>query len=496
MRFMETSTDVSEPQSLDDVVIHLGTPINRSFSLSELDVDGGVRYGGLPGASITELPPYGTGRFRIQRPGYAMLFVEHQIAEFYVEKGNVMIKNSQETPINLVIALVSGNKENPHLSGEELSPGHSSILYSPKFRECIGITVQDPPPAILGEGWIHVQYNTAQKNPPGNDRAIPQPARNVPNGARDAPELRNYNGRSSLLHPSEVIPWERLRRVDDYSKWTFDYTKVNGRLGEFLDRCVQAMNFKSLREYVAAYIDNPLAVIQRENNALAEHYDMPTTLLAERLVGLHGAIQRALFQPDVKKPKDEAHFRELNNVGILAEGDYLPGHRFVLGNEETYNRELLRISRESPLVFNNLLEAKVTAIRHLRGKNKPIVPPYCLAAELFTSFQQQYAEEQDSGWDAGESRTIGGFMEKGGCCRHRAAALAVSYQEAGIKARYTRGNLPGGGPHAWVLINGENRDIVADPNLGRFMNIGPAQKDMYRTPEHLNTIWRAKVAEE
>ena len=95
-------------------------------------------------------------------------------------------------------------------------------------------------------------------------------------------------------------------------------------------------------------------------------------------------------------------------------------------------------------------------------------------------------------------------MQDGGCCRHRAAALALILQEAGIPAQYTRGKLITAGRHAWVSVledaylldpNQQDSEFCENVELKTvlFCAVNEATSMVDKPDEDKNTIWRAKI---
>jgi predicted phosphodiesterase len=164
------------------------------------------------------------------------------------------------------------------------------------------------------------------------------------------------------------------------------------------------------------------------------------------------------------------NYGELENIEVLQNGDILPGHDFVLGDPETYGRELLVVNTGPDSPIRPVLDqAKIMGDAMKQSG--------CSTLEIAEAIARMVNEEFAKGQghnigNAGEAMTIGVFMEGGGCCRHRAALLQLALQEAGIKSHYVRGeaSIGGGesGMHAWVEIDAKGDSsfsYVIDPNL-------------------------------
>ena len=162
------------------------------------------------------------------------------------------------------------------------------------------------------------------------------------------------------------------------------------------------------------------------------------------------------------KPIDEKHYQEIKGVDKFKHGDILPGHNFVLGWPETYvetdTRELLQINT-SPSSDAYKFIVKARELRNNYSGRE-------LVNRIIDYFNQQYSPYQGNG-EGGAAMTWGVFAEEGGCCRHRASLLHYMFQEAGVRSRYVRGRVVGGGYHAWVdvsLSGGPIFSNVVDPN--------------------------------
>jgi hypothetical protein len=168
-------------------------------------------------------------------------------------------------------------------------------------------------------------------------------------------------------------------------------------------------------------------------------------------------------------PTDEKHYVEIRGVEVLKHGDILPGNAFQLGDPRTYGRELLTINTEPPSIIHTVLELAAA----LTPSPLPIETK---ALRIASIVKMIYSPNQDKEVHAGEARTLGKFMEEGGCCRHRAATLQLALQAADIRSRYVRGGVVGvDSLHAWVEVDVDENDsfaYVIDPNSKSSNNSG------------------------
>lgn len=165
---------------------------------------------------------------------------------------------------------------------------------------------------------------------------------------------------------------------------------------------------------------------------------------------------------------DGKEYVELMSVSELKDGDILPGHKFRLGEDATYNREQLKVNfGKDSKTHDVIVEAKALGERY---RATPNTTPQMLADAVANMVDGMYSPSRNVGVSQNGVKTIGAFMVNGGVCRHRAALLQMALQEAGIKSRYVRGkatllNNPGG-YHAWVEIDLDGKGdyrYVKDP---------------------------------
>jgi hypothetical protein len=182
------------------------------------------------------------------------------------------------------------------------------------------------------------------------------------------------------------------------------------------------------------------------------------------------------------------NYEESINVNELRDGDILPGHNFVLGNNETYDRELLGINlHPSSAIYQVLAKAEELGKNHQGDRQS-------LADKVADMVDEHYSSWQGDGAN-GALLTLGRFQENGGCCRHRAAELQVALQKAGIRSRYVRG-LTFISWHAWVEVDAKgdgSYSYVIDPNTGtRGEKQKPESKEEKEAKEWLESKLREK----
>jgi len=263
------------------------------------------------------------------------------------------------------------------------------------------------------------------------------------------------------------------------------------RFRPFFDRFLGEMGYEAsgrgLTPWMDEYLTNPIGTSAKENKVLAANPRLPTLAIVDKLVELHSALQEKKWgkPPEASEQPTTENYEIIQDVWALVEDDLLPGRGFEFGKERSYYRELLVVSRKSPLIHNALREAKLLGVYTQRNKIAPagflaslkkiVVGTHetevllSLAETIYDNFRVQYSEHQDQNVVGGGLMTFGGFMEDGGCCRHRAGTLALVLQEAGVWARYVQGLALGRKPHAWVEVYEIKRAakpfILLDPNM-------------------------------
>ena len=205
------------------------------------------------------------------------------------------------------------------------------------------------------------------------------------------------------------------------------------------------------------------------------------------------------------------NYGELGNIEVLQNGDILPGHDFVLGDPETYGRELLTVNTGPDSPIRPVLDQAKSMGDAMKQSGYSDLE---IAEAIAKMVNEEFAKTQGhSIVQNGALMTVGAFMEGGGCCRHRAALLQLALQEAGIKSHYVRGVAgigDGGGMHAWVEVDAKgdgSYSYVIDPNLhvsGWIKSV--KNKNGQKTyklgmitysvnPDQLNVVWRPNNAE-
>ncbi len=210
---------------------------------------------------------------------------------------------------------------------------------------------------------------------------------------------------------------------------------------------------------------------QKNQEALSQ---AAVTLNAKIEAGLYPSVQRAVPSKD--------GFHMLHGAEHIFEGDILPGRGFRLGQPYTYDRELIEIHKKGKaLPF--LTQARQLAAKEndewkiAQGLNEKIrVLPFLESEFPF-------------GYRAGPATIL---LDNQGVCRHKAALLTMCLQEAGIKARYMRGNFDRYG-HAWVEAWLNGRKYLLDPtHHGKMLDLDHpvAEVSRYSTPKRFNEVWR------
>jgi len=271
--------------------------------------------------------------------------------------------------------------------------------------------------------------------------------------------------------------------------------------------------------YVDAYLENPLACVRAENQALATYYK---GLERQKAGGVWGKLGRktgelttesqAEFDRVVKEAVltrvkiESALFPNGQRASLSA--DDVTGKNYAQEQDYTYvyqnyamppvieaqlgqvevapHAELVarvnKSSRDSrgdeAVVFDFLVRAKTRTILSLACGNPDTgLGAATVAKAIFEDLNQSYSEKQEPEDVSitGQNLTQNFFMVQGGCCRHRSMVLQLGYQEAGIRSTIFLGftsyadhfpkQLAGG--HAWIMLdpfNQGNWSHLADPN--------------------------------
>lgn len=263
---------------------------------------------------------------------------------------------------------------------------------------------------------------------------------------------------------------------------------------------------QDLNHCLNEYLRNPLSVVRAQNSSLRQMTDSPARQSsAKELLLANAEVEAALFPSSERKTPDT--YDELTNVHYLAQNDYLPGHRFVLGDESTYNREKLCVDKvgggsngdsSDRSLINFFVDSRIIGIEKEGDEFRQ-----CL--QIFFSLVDQFAPGPVV--EGGEFVTINlqNFFDQGGVCRHKCAVLQVALQEAGIPSRYLRGKLFFGGYHAWIeadILHDGSYMLILDPHLYHVLLkteiiVSPGGEpylvdEGYPVKPTYNTIWRGK----
>lgn len=263
----------------------------------------------------------------------------------------------------------------------------------------------------------------------------------------------------------------------------------------------------ALRYFLTEFARHPISVIRAENRALAEVADeeMRRSLARELTLG-RARVEAALFPSS--ESKTAGTYDEWNNVLYFAQNDYLPGHRFVLGDESTYNREKLCIDKMGEPAgaeagSPHSLASFFTASRMLAAEGGG--DDFRAGLRIFFSLVDQFAPGPLFEENEVVTINIQNFFDQGGVCRHKCAVLQVALQEAGIPSRYLRGKLFFGGYHAWIEVDvfqDQSYSLILDPHLYHVLLkteiVTSPAGDLYLVDEGypvkpvFNTVWRGK----
>ena len=230
-----------------------------------------------------------------------------------------------------------------------------------------------------------------------------------------------------------------------------------------------------LTEYTARYLADPLATVLCQNAYLADSFSEsvaepagPPEQVLSDFLALNARTER-LFHPEAATPENISTetYTELKNVLFTFHGDIFPSHLARLDDPSTFNyRELLVGHKYKTEIQPLLVSAKAVGVRQNEAiakgsSDRPI-------QEVFEEYARLFSRKQETALRPGEMVTVGYFSQRGGSCRHRSAALQLMMQEAGIRSRYVRGFLIGGGQHAWVEVAGAedgDYELLFDPNF-------------------------------
>jgi len=254
-----------------------------------------------------------------------------------------------------------------------------------------------------------------------------------------------------------------------------------------------------VHNYLRAYFSSPLEVTRAQNDyikALAlherQHFFKPATqlnYLAERY---------AHIRP-YDEPSPKTH-EQVEGIEYIFHGDLMPGTRFVLDQPWTHDRNYLPTKKNSRNTLPYTIGARMLAVG---GTNQHGMA--CILLEHAVHEKGGPKREIPARAILGPAsiRAMGDDV-----CRDKGALLTLCLQEAGIKARYVRGNIDGinsrgqrvGGRHVWVEAQLDGKNYRLDPQWGLLLPLGKSR--MNTTPTHgnpvytpdrnLNILWRRK----
>lgn len=252
---------------------------------------------------------------------------------------------------------------------------------------------------------------------------------------------------------------------------------------------------RHLETYLENYFKDPLAVVRRQNDFIRGLNAENRKPFFRAAVLLNALVEKEAHVRPYDSPSSTTH-HELRGAPYLFHGDILPGTRFRLGQADSYDRELLKINKDS----SNTLPYTVGARRQaVRGLQEILVAKEILSAVHAYSPRSGVVREPRAGQVVGAGTVI---ATGDGVCRHKAALLVQCLQEAGLQAQYARGDLDAGvtsGRHAWVhaVLDGEH--YILDPEWGihkRLHGSNPSdivslyRADAQRTPTRENPVYR------
>ncbi|MBI4361175.1 transglutaminase domain-containing protein [Candidatus Micrarchaeota archaeon] len=258
-------------------------------------------------------------------------------------------------------------------------------------------------------------------------------------------------------------------------------------------------------KYLSTYFKDPLSMVRRQNDFIRGLPAPDRESFYEQAPLLNALVEKeAHVRPD-EKPSDATH-EERTGLSYLFHGDILPGTQFELGHLATYDRELLKINKDSPNTLPYTLGARRLAVTTFSEVQ--------IARELLHALHDQAPlRARGREPEAGSVLGAGTIIRSGeGVCRHKAALLVQSLQEAGIDARYVRGDLNAGtsrGRHAWVHAELDGTPYLIDPEWNLFKKLSEVQflkrlpsaqirlkpspdNPVYRIDTGTNVVWRRK----
>jgi hypothetical protein len=263
-----------------------------------------------------------------------------------------------------------------------------------------------------------------------------------------------------------------------------------------------------LQRYASNYLESPLEVIRKQNEFLSAIKAPAQPEAALQFMLLNASLEADLFLQTPEKSSDT--YDEINNVLYFAQNDYLPGHKFVLGDESTYNREKLRIEKTSFSAGDDADKSLIDFFVSAKLCSAELKDDwFAISLRLFFELTERFSPLPNV--EGRESTTIvlQDFFDQGGVCRHKCAVLQIALQEAGICSRYHRGKLFFGGYHAWIevdIFRDGSYFLILDPHLFHILiKSGTLETshgavylrdEGYPVTEHFNTVWRGKPREE
>lgn len=246
-----------------------------------------------------------------------------------------------------------------------------------------------------------------------------------------------------------------------------------------------ALTLSRLQTYIDEYAKNPLDVIRRQNLFVRFRLWPFRFRWIFQSALLNARIETFMRRKQPEVPDTKSHV-ELYDQDYLEHGDILPGMQFELGRPQTFYRELLVIKKDSPLTLKFTKFARSLAIR---GNS-----PTTIAKVMYEKLRKVPFGDAKS-YPTGQYVGMGTMLHYGmGVCRHKAAMLAVSLQEAGIKATYIRGKYAGV-PHGWVEADLEDGRYIIDPSMGHYYKKpdNSAPGFLHTAYEKRNVVWRLRT---
>ena len=265
-----------------------------------------------------------------------------------------------------------------------------------------------------------------------------------------------------------------------------------------------------IRDFLTPFVRDPLDTIRSQNEFLRTiGVWEERRQAAQGLLLLNARLEAALFPQSPEKTNET--YTELHNVTYFAQNDYLPGHRFVLGEQSTYNREKLLVdktqdalagTKSKDRLLDFLVDSRLVGAAHAQDLFTAALKVFFSLTDRFPSIP--FVVDNDS-----RTLVLHDFFDQGGVCRHKCAALQVALQEAGVPSRYLRGKLFLGGYHAWIevdILRDGSYLLILDPHLCNVLlktgTLRSGQGRLYFRDEGYpitdiyNTVWRGKLREE